>query len=220
MSGKPSIVKVAEALLEMSYFKNAAATSGAVHNYTRHEDAIQEKLTLNGFTKITLARGVLQRDYLDNLKRCPIKIGEFVSQPFGTHQNPDFLIRVNETTLLPLEAKSSENSNHPTFNSGGIHTDYLYVFSNKRYNKTTIFKGSEIISEAQNQLIKQHIEQAREADIILNLKLKQLDHTHRGVAYYTRPMIIQSGGSTYTDYFGHADCTMTEKNTLHWLENL
>ena len=53
-----------------------------------------------------------------------------------------------------LEAKSSTNTPYPLFNSGGIKHGYYYVFSCKKYNKTTIFRGEDITTFEQNRLLK------------------------------------------------------------------
>ena len=63
--------------------------------------------------------------------------------------------------------------------------------------------GYNIIEKQQQELIENHIKEARERDELLNKKLNELDKNNRGVCYYTRPMINQSGGGEYTNYFKH-----------------
>ena len=96
--------------------------------------------------------------------------------------------------------------------------DYIYAFCSKKTNETTIFKGSSVITREQQRLIDQHIEEARLRDKELNDKLKELDVNHRGIQYYTRPMIIQGGGASYTNYFQHENRKETEEKVFQFVD--
>ena len=196
----------------MPYFRNYSAESGSVHNYAKHEDAITNILILNGFTRvIKTGTDKFNTDLLSN--------GEFVEQPNGTHDSPDFFLKTSTGKLLAIEAKSSKKGN-PLYNSGGVKSNYLYIFCSEKYNKTTIYKGSLIFPTIQQELIKKHIEEARKRDMILNEKLKALDTEHRGWKYYTRPMINQAGGASFTDYFKHTERKRIEAETIAWVTSL
>ena len=211
------------AMLKMPYYKNEAATSGAVHNYARHEDAIARILIQNGFlewtpiTKLSKKRAMRWLTHPELAKEVPN--GTFIEQPFGTHNAPDFIIKHNDKCVIFLEAKSSATACHPTYNSGGVKPDFLYVFCSKKINQTTIFKGESVITLEQQRLIAEHIMEARKRDEELNKKLRAIDMNHRGIAYYTRPMIIQSGGGDYTNYFAHANRSATETAALDWIKS-
>ena len=77
--------------------------------------------------------------------------------------------------------------------------------------------GDNIITSEQHKLIDKHIKVARERDEILNQELKKLDTNHRGITYYTRPMINQSGGKFYTNYFDHKQRQSVEEYTINWV---
>ena len=77
-----------------------------------------------------------------------------------------------------------------------------------------------MITLEQQRLIDEHIEEARKRDEVLNAKLKELDSNHRGVCYYTRPMINQAGGKSYKDYFAHEQRTQAEEHALNWVKEL
>jgi hypothetical protein len=57
----------------------------------------------------------------------------------------------------------------------------------------------------QQKLIDELIQRQKELEIEYNKKIKAVDVNKRGVSYYTRPMIGQSGRADLTDYFIHAD---------------
>jgi len=220
--GTWNLIAAIQQMLTLPYYKNEAAASGAVHNTARHEDALAKVLEENGFLRYPLA-SKLNRTATMKWKQHPelskeIPDGTFIEQPFGTHNAPDFIVKVNNNFVLFLEAKSSATALHPTYNSGGVKQDLLYVFCAKKTNQTTIFKGSSVITLEQQRLIDEHIIEARKRDEELNRQLAAIDPNHRGISYYTRPMIIQSGGASYTNYFTHKQRHQAENHALDWLK--
>jgi len=208
--------KVLQDIMKMPYYKNYAAESGAVHNISNHEGAIEDVLKRNGFSEIEKTKDCLKKNkelWIKQPDICSIPINSFISQPFGTHENPDFLVRVGQHRLIPIEAKSSEDFK-PLYNSGGIKPNYIYVFSSKKANSTTIYKGSDIISFEAYKVIEDLIREQKKLEFAANEKLKELDVYHRGISYYTRPMIGQSGDKTFTNYFTHEHREKCEQNVL------
>ena len=220
--GTWDLVSAVQQILSLPFYKNEAAASGAVHNTARHEDAIASVLEKNGFIRYPLASKLNRRETLKWIHQPQlsknIPNGTFIEQPFGTHNAPDFIVKFSNNFVLFMEAKSSATALHPTYNSGGVKPDLLYVFCAKKINQTTIFRGSSIITLEQQRLIDEHIIEARKRDEELNSKLKEIDPNHRGISYYTRPMIIQSGGASYTNYFTHEQRQQAEHDALDWLK--
>lgn len=208
------IVILFRALLEMCYFKNHAASSGLVHSYAKHEDAIASLMEGHGYNPYIPHTKLHKNDQETPgfLKDMPV--GSYVSQPFGTHASPDFFIKAADERLIALEAKSSETASHPTYNSGGVNPDYYYVFCSKKTNSTTLFRGCDIITEQQQQLISEHIAEEKLRAEALNEKLAALDTHGRGIAFYPRPMIIQKGGAKFTNYFTHENRQRDEARAI------
>ena len=222
-------LQVSKALLKdlnaMPYYKNYAATSGMVHNVAKHEDAVRDILLKHGFKEWTPYKGFTKEvawSWIDNpalATRMPSMT--FISQPCGSNDNPDFLVKMKTNVVFAIECKSSDKkTKKPLYNSGGITQNYIYVYSSQSTNSTTIYMGSAIMTEEQQKLINEHILKHRADDAILNEKLKSIDTNHRGVSYYTRPMIGQSGDSTYTDYFNHEMKSASEENVFKFVENM
>lgn len=185
---------VLDDLRRMPYFKNYAATSGAVHNISKHEDAVKDIFIKNSLIEHPAA-----------LKNA-IPINSFVSQPNGQQNSPDFLVRFGCDAVYKFECKSTDkNTTKPVYNSGGIKQDTIYVYSAARYNKTTVYVGGDVCSMEQQRLIDELIQRQKELEIEYNNKLKAVDVNRRGVSYYTRPMIGQKGAAEITDYFTHPD---------------
>jgi hypothetical protein len=220
--GTWDLIAAVQQMLSLPFYKNEAAASGAVHNTARHEDALALVLEENGFLRYPLSSKLNRTETMKWINHPElskdIPDGTFIEQPFGTHNAPDFIVKVDNNFVLFMEAKSSATSLHPTYNSGGVKQDLLYVFCAKKPNQTTIFKGDSIITLEQQRLIDEHIIEARKRDEKLNRKLKDIDPNHRGISYYTRPMIIQSGGASYTNYFIHQQRQQAETYALDWLK--
>jgi hypothetical protein len=132
-------------------------------------------------------------------------VNTFMFQPCGSQDSPDFIIKFIDKSILAIECKSIDNNTCPLYNSGGIKSNYFYVFSSKITNQTALYMGYNIITKTQQKLIDEHIEESRLRDEILNKKLRECDTNKRGVCYYTRPMIGQCGGAEYTNYFTHVN---------------
>lgn len=214
------IINALHGINQMKYFKNEAARSGSVHNCARHEDAISKQLEINGFTRCNIS--VKSNSNLRKWETEPellnyIPNNVFIEQPFGTHDNPDFLIKINNKLFIAIEAKSCKGQS-PVFNSCIPKSNYIYIFCSEKYDKTTMFLGSSILSEIQRQMIEKHIEEARKKDEELNKKLLELDVLSRGISYYTRPMIQQSGSKEKTNYFTHESRIKTEEEVLDYLK--
>ena len=185
---------VLDDLRRMPYFKNYAASSGAIHSISGHEDAVKDVFIKNG------------------LGECPktlkgaIPPNSFVSQPNGSQKSPDFIVRFGCDSVYNFECKSTaKNATKPVYNSGGIKQDVIYVYSSERYNKTIIYVGGDVCSMEQQRLIDELIQRQKELEAEYNEKIKAVDVNKRGVAYYTRPMIVQTGSAHLTDYFIHSD---------------
>ena len=208
-------------LLKMPYYRNYAAASGKVHNISKHEDAVNI-IFVNGGLKEWIPNKKLKKNTVEEMIITRQNIIDmpsysFISQPCGTHGNPDFLVCFN-SKIFGFECKSTTGCNYcPMYNSGGIKPNIIYIFSNEKCNETTLYLGSDIITEAQNDLIDELIHKQRQLETEYNERLKELDITGRGVSYYTRPMINQTGDSTKTNYFKHANREMCEKNVLKCL---
>ena len=205
-------------LSEMGYYENGAAESGAPEGFSRHENAIKfifEKHNLLCQEKPSSCTKEKVKHWMENPENCPLPIGSFIEQPCGTHESPDFLIRVNKQTVLGIEAKSSKGG-FPMYNSGGVKNNYLYIFCSKKYNQTTFYWGRDIITQEQQDTFSEIYRLQKEIETLQNRLLQQQDTLQRGWSYYTRPMIQQSGGASKTDYFTHFNREACEQKVLSY----
>lgn len=214
MAREWNIVNALKEFITMPYYKNATAA-------TKHEEEISKVLCKHGFIKWIAGKKLNRKEtmkWVTQPELCKeMPAGSYIEQPFGTQNSPDYIVKIHEGFILPIEAKSSETSYSPTYNSGGVKQEYLYVFCSKKTDATTIFMGNSIITETQQRLIDEHIQRQRIADEELNKMLSEKDTLNRGIAYYTRPMIIQQGGKLKTDYFSHLARKNTEESTIQYV---
>ena len=200
--------------LQMPYYRNFSSTSGKVHNLTNHEDAISLILEDNEFKKSEKKYTKKQiKNWLENDSECDMEEFSFVEQPCGKHSSPDFIVCIKNKELVAIEAKSSK-THKPLYNSGGIKKNYIYVFSSRKMNKTTIYLGEDIMSEEQQKVIDKLIKDQKSLEQSANKELQKLDTNNRGISYYTRPMIGQSGLQNKTNYFEHEYRELCENNVL------
>jgi hypothetical protein len=208
---------ISRKVLSMPYYKNAAASSGSVHGNARHENAIKDVFIAGGLTE--MSRGSYKSDefrqWINDPSTSPMPIGSFIEQPCGTHDSPDFIVRISATCIIGVEAKSAK-SKTPLYNSGGIKPTFLYIFCSDKTDSTTMFWGRDLISDEQQAIIDELIQAQRELERIANKRLRETDTNNRGISYYTRPMIGQSGAADKTDYFNHKERAQCEQNVLDY----
>ena len=182
-------------ILEMPYYRNYAAASGLVHNISKHEDAVADILCGNGFTEHQ-KKGVTvkQRDsWLEDPYSCDIPEGTYISQPCGTHNSPDFIVK-DQGKAHFIECKSvSGATKSPMYNSGVPKDGYIYVFSAQAYDETTIFFGEDVMPPGDYALMQELISEHRALDAKYNALLS----SPYGIKHYTRPMMNHVGGINY-----------------------
>jgi len=203
--------KLISDIKSLPYFKNHSAVSGKVHNIASHEDAVEDLFLSHGMTKSETTKiSKKERDMwlADNESCQTLKEGEYISQPCGTHNSPDFIIK-KDGKLLFLECKSA-NGATPMYNSGIPKDGYIYIFCSKKHDETTVYLGEDVCPPDVQQLLHDHIKKQREQDEKLNKKIRELNHY--GIEYYTRPMIQHKGGAAKTDYFVNENRNQNEKN--------
>jgi len=216
---KSSMRQILEAVLKMPYYKNYAAASGAVHNISEHEDAVEDILINRGLVEVInhKSEGFLKvRDlWLKDPSKCYMENNTFISQPCGTQNSPDFIVKVNDRVYF-LECKSSKKL-HPTFNSGMPRKEYIYIFSSAKPNSTTLFRGEDIVSDEQRKAIEAYEPKIKKVINELNSELKSHDTNQRGLDLYHRPMWGQKGPAEKTDYFTHSERERCEQGVLDYV---
>jgi hypothetical protein len=181
---------------------------------SEHEIAVENALFSNGFLKSKIKKITkLQRNLALNGGDIPgLKEGEYISQPTGKNDSPDFIIRY-KGKLYFIECKSSKTT-HPTYNGGLPKEEYIYIFTSKATNETTIFYGKDVVSLEKRELYSELLVELNE---ILHKyqNIPEWKDDSRGFDYYIRNMYTQSGGSEKTDYFTHKERLICEQNVLN-----
>lgn len=218
-----TVRKINDKFLNMPYYKNYAAASGLVHNIANHEDAVRDILISANLVKVALKtnkNSIL--NWIEHPEESTIMPNNsFIEQPCGPNGNPDFIIKFCDGTILALECKTTKPKHAPpVYNSGGVSSNYYYVFSNEERNETVTYMGYCIRTEEQQLEIDKYIVEARIRDELFNEKLKQLDIHKRGISWYTRPMIHQQGGDKYSNYFNHENRDKDKQSVIDYVTKI
>jgi hypothetical protein len=229
---KQLATKIFREIHGLPYYKNYAACSGAVHNIASHENAVEDVLQNNGLIKWTPSHNVNSESVWNWINysaanitnergvpfECAMLNNSYMAQPCGTHDSPDFIIKINNT-IIPIECKSADGHS-PMYNSGGIKQNLIYAFCSNKNNSTTIYCGKDVCTIEQQSIIDELIQKQKLLEIEYNERLRAVDVNNRGISYYTRPMIQQSGGAKFTNYFTHAQREQCEQNVYTYIDTI
>jgi len=213
------LAQILLALLNESYVSNKDHA---------HENFTKDKLKEYGFTEASSSNiNFSYNEFWENNntnnweKASNIPNNTFISQPFGSQKTPDKLIKYNGR-LIAWEDKSAEGAK-PVYNGGLPKQNCLYVFTSKKHNATTIFRGKDIISKEKRDCLLAHYEAHKKLDEQFNNQQKnQEDKFKRGFIFYTRAMYTQccSHLDCSNDYFLHPQREEIEKNVINWAQTL
>lgn len=141
-----------------------------------------------------------------------IKYGfNYIPQPNGIQASPDFRVTFPTGKTVDIECKSSKQT-YPTYNGGLPKEGVVYIFSSKRYDKTTVFFADDIVTKKKRTQLSTLVEELNSV-----LKSHQQDpdwQDDRGFDFYIRNMYVQNGAGK-KDYFRHSDRQRCENNVLN-----
>lgn len=229
-----------EEILKMPYFENERARSGKTIN--GHEDAIAIRFEEAGLTKLQnedyprLKKNVIKdwaktkfdSDFIKNISNTKWKtktnitfndmpLGSFIEQPAGSQSFPDFLVRDFNGRFIAVEAKSGRNGVHPMWNDNLPHPGAIYILSSGKLNETTLFNGSDVISDEMVSLREQLTEKLKEVMEWGRTQSIDLDEFNRGWDLKFRTQNFQGRGKDKTNYFTHPDRKKCEENVLEFV---
>ena len=144
--------------------------------HSSHELAVKN-IFLSYFTEwkpTVRPRTAVIKSWLQDNDDSEMPPGSFLYQPCGSQNSPDFILRTHNGVIAPFECKSSKGT-FPLYNSGGIKSNFIYIFASEKINATTLFLGKDIANPETCLLIEEHIKKQREQDEILNKQLKEID---------------------------------------------
>jgi len=233
--------QVFEEILKMPFFENEPSRSGKTIN--GHEDAISIRFEDQGFKKLNnsdyprLKKNVSEKwaktkfdpDFIKDISDTKWKtkknttfgdmpLGSFIEQPAGTQSFPDFLVRDFDGRFIAVEAKSGKNGVHPMWNDNLPHPGAIYILSSGKLNKTTVFNGSDVISDEMVELRNELNQKLKEVMEWGRTKSVELDDHNRGWDLKFRTQNFQGRGKAKTNYFTHPDRETCETNVLEFVE--
>jgi hypothetical protein len=184
------------------------------YQVSEHENAVEDALISNGFLKSKIEKITkLQRDLALKGGDIPgLKDGEYILHPTGKNDNPDFIVRYNGK-LYFIECKSCHQTN-PVYNGCLPKEEYIYIFTSKATNETTIFYGKDVVSLRKRKLYSKFLAELNKT-LHKYQNMPEWEDESRGFDFTIRNMYTQSGGSEKTDYFTHKERLICEQNVLN-----
>lgn len=147
-------------------------------------------------------------------KGSNLKDGQFIYQPNGENNSPDFYVRYFGTTHS-LECKSVKKGAKPVYNGGLPKKEYIYIFCSGKYNETTIYYGNDVVPEKVRKIYDKLLKELNTVLDKFKEEFKDCKENTRGFGYFLRHMYIQAGKKEKTDYFDHEDRNKCEQNVLN-----
>jgi hypothetical protein len=201
--------EIIEKILQMKYYKNHAAASGKVHNVAKHEDAVEDIFRGFGLEEINRKVPIAERDEWLHTGAAPnVPDNSFISQPCGTHNSPDFIVKL-DGKLYFIECKSAKEGT-PMYNSGFVKKGYIYILTSQKHDATTVYWGEDILTPEQTSLINETVQRWKKEAKELNAAIPN----PWGLGMYPREMAQHYGGKEKTDYFLNPHRTQLEQRVL------
>jgi hypothetical protein len=208
--------KIIEQILKMPYYQNYAARSGKVHNVANHEGAVEDILIQHSIAKVERKVKKSERDAWLAGKPDDIRDGTYISQPCGTHNSPDFIVKTSGR-LYFIECKSVTKEGTPVYNSGLPKKDYIYVFSSKKYDETTVYLGRDVARDTVAMILEQANKDIKARCNEVTEQLRQVGENTHGLGIYARPMYQHYGSNKKKDYFKNSRREELEQNVLDFV---
>ena len=188
--------------------------------YKDHENIIKNLLNKTYFTEF---KNISKSNNCDKLikflsENNKFHNNQYIHQPCGSQNHPDFLIKINNKYIL-LECKSSKG-NIPMFNSGGIKLNSLYIFSSQKDNRNTYFLGKDINPKIIDDYNKETKLLVHKLIIKRNKEVLQFEENIFGNCIYDRLALQQIKGDKKTINYFDEKSIQRENYVIEFINNL
>ena len=203
--------KIIKQILKMPYHQNYAARSGKVHNVANHEGAVEDILNQHNLSPVERKVKKSERDaWLSG------EANDVADETYITHDSPDFIVKTGGR-LYFIECKSVTKEGTPIYNSGLPKKDYIYVFSSKKYDETTVYLGKDVAGDAVAMILEQTNQEIKARCNEVTRQLREMGENTHGLGIYARPMYQHYGSSAKKDYFKNSRREELEQNVLDFV---
>ena len=162
----------------LNYGKNTLTSVG-------HEDNLEKLFIDLGLQKLEKTKTKLQLQSQFNFS--------FIKHPNGTQNTPDFRVNINNK-IINIECKSCQSKYKPMWNASYPSEDTIYIYTNKKDNKTIIFLGTEIVQPKVKKILEEYKLLNKKLHNEINKKLNDLlneENPYR-MNVYARNMFVQT----------------------------
>lgn len=149
----------------------------------------------------------------------------YVREPFNSQSFPDFLV-LNKSNIIPIELKTSEDTDKPMWNNSIPKQNAIYLFMayscipEKR--EVLYFRGCDVITKEASDVLKQRLIQAQEQSKFTKDELSNLDVYNHGWDIYVRANYQQKvhiSNQTNTSFVNHPNKETNKRRVLEYLRS-
>lgn len=196
---------------------NLSYKSGS-YSESEHEKSIENLIIAYGFKLNKSKISEKERDEaLKTNKLSTLKNGEYLSQPCGKNDSPDFIVKHNDK-LYFLECKSVNGGTKPMYNGGLPKDNYIYILTSNKYKETTVFLGKHVVTKKMRKLYDSYLSKIYEIEKQLVSELENLNKDNPlGISYYVRDMYCHKGKNNKTNYFKNSERKKFEQEVLNYV---
>jgi hypothetical protein len=147
----------------------------------------------NNLEKLFIDLGLQKLEKLKSKTKTKLTNFSFIKHPNGTQKTPDFKVNINNK-IINIECKSCQSQYKPMWNASYPSEDTIYIYTNKKDNKTIIFLGTEIVQSKVKKIFEEYKLLNKKLHNEINEKLNYLtnDENPYGMNVYARNMFVQT----------------------------
>jgi uncharacterized protein (UPF0248 family) len=191
------------------------------------EEIFEQKLIEEGFSTVEfeidkeLKKVILSSD--TQIPNHTDLIG-YVKEPFNSQSFPDFLV-LNKSNIIPIELKTSEDTDKPMWNNSVPKQNAIYLFMayscvpEKR--EVLYFRGCDVITKEASDILKQRLIEAQEQSKFTKEELAKLDVYNHGWDIYVRANYQQKIhiSDTNPSFVNHPNKEANKRKVLDYLRS-
>ena len=194
-----------EEVLKLPYRPNSQSNP-------KHENQVADTLRKHGFAIIS--KKEFKQNYSSDYSLLPDMTA--VREPNGSQQPPDFVFKINGK-CYELECKSGgQRVAKPMYNATNPIEEAFYIFTSKKYNETTVYRGVDVFPPELAKIFDDHRNKVQKLYDETNKLAAKHPMNIRGFKAQYRWMIDQGGGAAKIDYFAHFDRSRCESKVLNY----
>jgi len=192
------------------------------------ENCFEQELILNGLEKVNFSFDKEMKKTImssDTLIPNTFNVYGYIREPFNTQSFPDFVI-FDKHYLIPIEIKSSKDSDKPMWNNSLPKQYATYIFmayaENLALREIVYFMGKDVITKEATVIFANKMKEVQKAGKFSKEELDVFDQYKYGWDTYVRVNYQQSihSSNTYPSFVNNPNKIQNNQNVIRYLKSL